>query len=91
MRLPNRWREQVIAEGLNAGHEARSAWPSRGIAEEVTTAVGSIEVPVLVLAGEHDRVDPPASPAEHLLPLIPAACLKVVGRTDTCHRWKSRR
>jgi len=33
--------------------------------------LSNVTVPVLVLAGDHDRVEPPAVLAEHLLPLIP--------------------
>lgn len=80
-RLPGELRDQVVADSLAADHDARSEWPSRGIAEDISAAAATIEVPTLVLAGEHDRVDPPATLADHLLPVIPTACMKVVAAT----------
>ena len=45
--------------------------------------VTNVDVPVLVLAGDDDRVDPPATLAEHLLPRIPTATMELV--TGTGH------
>lgn len=74
-------REQAITDSLAAGDAARLAWPLHGLAEDITAAVGGIEVPVLVLAGQHDRVDPPASLETSLLPVIPGARMTVIEGT----------
>ncbi|WP_435154851.1 alpha/beta fold hydrolase [Amycolatopsis sacchari] len=74
-------RERVVADSLNATAEARLTWPRQGITEDIADVVGAVEVPVLVLAGEHDRVDPPAVLAERLLPVLPAATMSVLRGT----------
>jgi pimeloyl-ACP methyl ester carboxylesterase len=76
-------RRQVVEDSLRAGEPARLAWPRQGMVQDLSAAVAAIEVPVLVLAGSHDKVDPPAVLAEHLLPLIPTASLTVL--TGTGH------
>ena len=76
-------RRQVVEDSLRAGEQARLAWPRQGMVQDVSAGVGAIEVPVLVLAGSHDKVDPPAVLADHLLPLIPTASLTVL--TGTGH------
>jgi 3-oxoadipate enol-lactonase len=40
---------------------ARAAWPTYAPGENIKGQVGNINVPVLVLAGEHDRVEPVGS------------------------------
>ena len=79
--LPDELRRQVIEDSLRARPPARDAWPAHGLA--ATIDVAGIDVPVLVLAGDHDRVDPPAALAEHLLPRIPTASMSVL--EDTGH------
>jgi pimeloyl-ACP methyl ester carboxylesterase len=79
--LPAALREQVIADSLAAGDDARLAWPLHGIAEDITAAASAIEVPVQVLAGQHDKVDPPAALETSLLPFIPGARMTVIEGT----------
>ncbi len=50
----------------------------RGIAQDITAQARHINVPVAVLAGEHDKVEPPAVLRECLLPHIPHATLTTV-------------
>ncbi|MER6810821.1 alpha/beta fold hydrolase [Spirillospora sp. NPDC000708] len=76
-------REQVIADSLAAGDDARLAWPRQGITADISDAAGAIDVPVHVLAGRHDRVDPPASLEADLLPIIPGSRMTVI--EDTGH------
>ena len=76
-------RRQVVEDSLRGGDQARLAWPRQGLVQDVSAGVGAIGVPVLVLAGRHDKVDPPAVLADHLLPLIPTASLTIL--EDTGH------
>ncbi|KAA0097954.1 alpha/beta fold hydrolase [Mycolicibacterium sp. P1-18] len=76
--LPPELRVQVVEDSLRGSPGARDAWPRRGIVEDVGDAVANIDVPVLVLAGDDDRVDPPATLATHLLPRIPTATMDVL-------------
>lgn len=81
--LPEALREQVIADSLAGTRAAHEAWALDSIARDISATVGRIEVPVLVLAGEHDRVDPPEVLREHLLPHLPTATLRII--PDTGH------
>jgi pimeloyl-ACP methyl ester carboxylesterase len=74
-------RRQVVEDSLRAGDEARLTWPRESIVQDISAGLDGIEVPVAVLAGSHDKVDPPAVLAEHLLPLIPTATLTVLHGT----------
>ncbi|MFF2810830.1 alpha/beta fold hydrolase [Streptomyces sp. NPDC058000] len=73
--LPAAVRAAAVRDSLAAGAEARTAWPRHGIAQDITQAVRDIEVPVTVLAAEHDAVEPPRVLRECLLPHIPHATL----------------
>jgi pimeloyl-ACP methyl ester carboxylesterase len=51
-----------------------AAW----VTADITDAAQAIEVPVTVLAGEEDAVEPPHVLRDHLLPHIPHAQLSTV-------------
>jgi pimeloyl-ACP methyl ester carboxylesterase len=76
-------REQVITDSLAGNPDALLAWPLHGMTQDITDAAGRIAIPVQVLAGRHDQVDPPASLEENLLPLIAGAWMTVLD--DTGH------
>lgn len=76
-------RRQIVEDSLWAGEEARLAWPKYGLALDVSAGLGDVDVPVLVLAGDHDKVESPAVLAEHLLPLMTRANMTVL--VDTGH------
>lgn len=71
--------EAVVRDSLAGDETARREWPSYGIAADITGSATKIEVPVLILAGESDRVEPPAVLREHLLPYIRQARFEVIG------------
>ena len=79
--LPPDLQEQMIDDGLAGNREAQLAWPLGGITEDITAAAKAIEVPVQVLAGRQDRVDPPESLQVNLLPFIPGARMTVLEET----------
>ncbi|MCU1645679.1 MAG: alpha/beta hydrolase [Nocardia sp.] len=79
--LPHDLHTQVITDSLAADPPARSAWPLHSIAQDITATVPSIEVPVLILAGEYDQVDSPATLLEHLLPYLPTAEFEILPGT----------
>lgn len=74
-------RDAVVRDSLAGDADARREWPLRGIAADVSAAVARIDVPVLVLAGENDQVEPPSVLREHLLPCLPAARFEVVAKS----------
>jgi pimeloyl-ACP methyl ester carboxylesterase len=79
--LPPDLQEQMINDGLAGNREAQLAWPLGGITADITAATKAIEVPVQVLAGRQDRVDPPESLEANLLPFIPGARMTVLEET----------
>jgi len=76
-------RTQIVEDSLSAGEEARLAWPKYVLGQDVSAGLSDVEVPVLVLAGQHDKVEPPDVLAEYLLPLIPHAEMTLID--DTGH------
>lgn len=68
----------VIADSLAGALQAKSAWPLATSQEDITADVPKIDVPVIVISGEHDRVDPPEVLRRELLPRIPQARLVVL-------------
>ncbi|NSC25455.1 alpha/beta hydrolase [Streptomyces albus subsp. chlorinus] len=76
--LPEAVRSTAVRDSLAAGAEARQEWPLRGIAQDITSAVRDIEVPVSVLGAENDVVEPPHVLRACLLPHIPHATLTTV-------------
>jgi pimeloyl-ACP methyl ester carboxylesterase len=79
--LPPELREQVISDGLAGNREAQLAWPLGGITMDITATTRAIQVPVQVLAGRQDQVDPPESLEANLLPFIPGARMTVLEGT----------
>jgi pimeloyl-ACP methyl ester carboxylesterase len=64
-------REQVITDSLRGAPAAKLAWPRATSLEDITAQVGAIQVPVVVIAGELDRVDSPGLLQAELLSRIP--------------------
>jgi pimeloyl-ACP methyl ester carboxylesterase len=79
--LPADLREQVLADSLAAGDEARLTWPQHEITRDITAAARQIDVPVLVVAGRQDQVEPPATLEANLLPVVPRARVTVIEGT----------
>lgn len=71
-------RRQVIEDSLRGAPVAKRAWPFGAMAEDIGTRARDIGVPVTVVSGELDRVDPPAALLTHLLPCIPHTVLETV-------------
>ncbi|MEC3916187.1 alpha/beta fold hydrolase [Nocardia sp. CDC160] len=82
-RLSDALREQVIQDSLAGSTATHEAWALDSIARDISAVTPRIEVPVVVLAGEHDLVEPPQLLADHLLPHVPTATMRVV--PDTGH------
>ncbi|AYD01046.1 alpha/beta hydrolase [Neorhizobium sp. NCHU2750] len=70
--------EGVIADSLRGADAAKSAWPLSTSQEDITADVAHITVPVLVISGENDHVDPPTVLRQELLPRIPQAELHIL-------------
>ncbi len=69
--LPSPLREQVIRDSASSHPSARREWPLRGIAADL--GPGPIDLPTALVVGERDRVEPPDTLEELLLPILPEA------------------
>lgn len=74
-------KSQIAADSRNATAGARTEWPLHGIAADITGRTCAIDVPTLVVAGEHDRVEPVGVLRENLLPYLAHAELRIIPRT----------
>ena len=71
--------EQIVEDSLSGTPQAKLAWPTEGILEDISSEVSRIAVPTLVLAGEHDRLDSLEQHRREILGRISTAQLKVIG------------
>jgi pimeloyl-ACP methyl ester carboxylesterase len=72
---------QVLEDSRSSSREAGTEWPLRGIAEDITAEAEKISVPVLVLAGENDVVEPVDVLRSNLLPYLSDATFEVLPET----------
>jgi pimeloyl-ACP methyl ester carboxylesterase len=70
--------EAVIEDSLAGSPAARQAWPLSTSQENIASALDRIEVPAIVISGEHDRVDPPEVLERELLPRLARVQLHVL-------------
>lgn len=71
--------EQIVEDSLSGVPEAKLAWPTAAILEDVSAEVSRIAVPTLVLAGEHDRLDSVEQHRREIIGRVPQAQLKIIG------------
>lgn len=79
--LTSALRAAVIEDSLASAAAARTEWPLRGIAEDITAAAARISVDTVVVAGGKDLVEPVSVLREHLEPFIPAARTHVLAES----------
>jgi len=80
--LPEAVKARIVADSRAAGgDEARTEWPRHGIAEDISEQTRRIDVPVLVVAGENDQVEPVGVLRGHLLPYLADAELTVIPKS----------
>lgn len=69
--LPDGWAERVVMDSMSsASVDARTEWPLRGIAEDISDHTRRIDIPTLVVGGDHDRVEPVDVLRDNLLPYL---------------------
>jgi pimeloyl-ACP methyl ester carboxylesterase len=55
--------------------ESKAGWIDVGSREDFAAAVSNINVPVVIVAGDQDRVDPLEVVRQHIVPLYPTVRL----------------
>ena len=73
--------EQIVADSLSGTSEAKLAWPTSAILEDISSEVSKIAVPTLVLAGEQDRLDSVEQHRREVVERIPRATLEIIPRS----------
>ena len=69
---------QVIEDSLRGAPQARRARPTEIMLEDIRSDVANINVPTLVLSGDHDQVDTTETLRREVLPRIAGARLEVL-------------
>lgn len=77
-KLSDELREQVIEDSLRGAPVAKWSWPNVAMREDIAVQLAAIDVPVVVLSGDRDQVDPTEMLRTELLPRIPGARLEVL-------------
>jgi pimeloyl-ACP methyl ester carboxylesterase len=70
--------EQIIADNLAGSRQAKLAWPTSSIHEDISKEVSKIAVPTLILAGDQDRQDSLEQHEREVLARIPGARMTVL-------------
>lgn len=73
--------EQIVQDSLSGTPEAKIAWPTSAIDEDISAAVSNISVPTLVLAGELDRLDSIEQHRREVIARIPGSRLEIIPRS----------
>lgn len=71
-------REQAIADSFAGAPEAKKAWPTSMIKEDVSAGLSRIDVPTLVIGGERDKVDSVDLLQSTVVPSLPRAHFSVI-------------
>ncbi|MFJ6328513.1 MULTISPECIES: alpha/beta fold hydrolase [unclassified Rhizobium] len=71
-------RQQTIEDSLGGATAAKHCWPAGAISEDVSADLGRINVPVLVIGGEKDKVDSVELLENVVIPSLPGAQLTVI-------------
>ncbi|PKE29449.1 alpha/beta hydrolase [Rahnella sp. AA] len=66
-------REQLITDALRLSPQATAGWIDTGMQEDLRDKAAQINVPVVIIAGELDRVDPVAVVKAHIIASYPLA------------------
>jgi pimeloyl-ACP methyl ester carboxylesterase len=76
--LPAPLREQVLADIL-AGHpDAKRAWTDRGMTQDITAMISGLQLPIEIVVGERDHVEPPARLEAAYAPVLPQMRMTVL-------------
>jgi pimeloyl-ACP methyl ester carboxylesterase len=70
--------EQIVEDSLSGVSAAKLAWPTSSMLEDISPEVSKIAVPTLVLAGEHDQLDPVEQHRREVIARISGARLEII-------------
>jgi 3-oxoadipate enol-lactonase len=70
--------EQIVEDSLSGTPEAKLAWPTSAMLEDISPEVSKITVPTLVLAGERDQLDSVEQHRREVIARISGARLEII-------------
>lgn len=70
--------EQIVEDSMSGSHEATMAYPMESIFEDISSDVGNINVPTVLLAGELDQVDSIERHKTEVMAYLPKADFKII-------------
>lgn len=70
--------EQIVEDSLSGTPEAKLAWPTAAMGEDISAELPRIAVPTLLLAGEQDRLDSVEQHRREVLPRIANSRLQII-------------
>jgi len=70
--------EQILQDSLSGTPDAKLAWPTFAMLEDISSEVSKISVPTLVLAGELDHLDSVEQHRREVIARIPGARLNII-------------
>jgi 3-oxoadipate enol-lactonase len=73
--------EQIVEDSLSGTPEAKLAWPTSAMLEDISSEISKIAVPTLVLAGEHDRLDSVEQHRREVVSKISGARLEIISNS----------
>ncbi len=79
--LSDELKAQIVTDSRSSADAARTEWPLRGIAQDISERTQLVDVPTLVIAGENDHVEPAQILQQNLIPYLPGAELLVIPST----------
>ncbi|MER6142493.1 alpha/beta hydrolase [Streptomyces sparsogenes] len=79
--LPASVKARIVTDSRAGADAARTEWPLRGIAEDITAHTRMVSVPALVVAGEKDQVEPVDVLRDNLVPYLSQADFMVIPNT----------
>ncbi|WP_230196109.1 alpha/beta hydrolase [Streptomyces sp. NBC_00080] len=72
---------RIVTDSRTVNEAARTEWPLRGIAQDITEQTRVVSVPALVVAGENDQVEPVDVLRDNLVPYLSQVDFVVVPHT----------
>lgn len=79
--LSDEVKARIATDSRASADGARTEWPIRGIAEDVSEYTQMVNVPALVVAGENDHVDPAEELRLHLIPYLSDVAFVLIPKT----------
>ena len=70
--------DQIVEDSTSALKEARLAYPTASILEDISSEVSKIKVPTVVLAGELDKLDSIEQHKREVVARIPNAKFEII-------------